>query len=600
MRLTTHEAAYGDPRRATATMTSAPPPRAAVGLLALLGVILSLSTLDMGLVIDDYHHRAAITEGRTDGYESEGTVADLFTFFGGDPQAMAQRVVAGHVPWWADPQAKVSFYRPLSAASILLDYALWPEDARLMHAHNLVWFGLLLLVVGRYYLHAFSPGMHWVALLGLLLFTLDDAHFLPVSWIAHRNSLIAGTLGVLALHAYHKSREERRRPVGAWLLYAGGLLAGEAGILALAYVVSHAIFIDSASLRKRVTSVLPLVALTLAWRLATSLAGYGARGVDFYIDPGQEPSRFLGAVAFRLPILIGGVLTPNNIDNTILAPPGTGPVFVAIGLASSLGLGVLAWPVLRTSRLARALALGMILCLVPCCATTPHRRMLLWASFGAMPLVALTAHHWFRVAPTRGAALLAARAGALLFLVFHAVLAPIGFQRSKLDRLAFRRMYLAPPEEPSLEGATVVAINNPLAFFVTHLKVMQLAAGKTMPRSIRVLSPSFAALTVERIDARTLRIRAAGGWNAHLFDRLWVSARREWTIGQRIDCGECEVVVVALTGDGRPAAIEARFEAELEDASLHWYRWNRTGFERWTPPAIGETIELPPAIPERG
>ncbi len=571
--------------------------RFAALLIALLGVILSLPTLDMGLAIDDYHHRAAITVGRTDGIASEGTVTDLFSFADGDLQTSAQMIKAGHVPWWADPQMKVSFFRPLAAATVLLDYALWSEDARLMHLQNIVWFGFLLLVVGRYYLRAFPRGMQWFALAALLLFTVDDAHFVPVYWIAQRNSLIAGTLGVLALHAYHVSRSDGRRPVGAWVLYCVALLAGEAGILALAYIVSYAIFLDRASVRVRAAALLPLVAVTVVWRVGTGLAGYGAQGVDFYIDPGQEPLRFLGAVAFRLPVLIGGVLTPNNIDQTILGPPGTGPRFVAIGLASLLGLGTLAWPVLRTKPLARTFALGMLLSLVPCCATTPHRRMLLWASFGAMPLVAFTAHYWFRATRARGALVLIARAGVLVLLVFHAVLAPIELHASKKVRMGFQPLYLAPLDDPTLEGATVVAINNPLAFFTAHTIVVQRAERKPVPRSIRVLSPSFAALTVGRTDAQTLRIVAAGGWTAHLFDRLWVRADHEWTVGHRIDCGESEVEVVALTDDGRPAAIKVRFEAELEDASLHWYRWNRTGFEPWTPPAPGETVELPPAIP---
>ena len=64
-------------------MTSAQPsapalpgPRIAAGLLALLGVFLSLPTLDMGLRIDDYHHRAAIAEGIAQMEAGEGRPAE--------------------------------------------------------------------------------------------------------------------------------------------------------------------------------------------------------------------------------------------------------------------------------------------------------------------------------------------------------------------------------------------------------------------------------------------------------------------------------------------------------------------------------------------
>ena len=54
-----------------------------------------------------------------------------------------------------------------------------------------------------------------------------------------------------------------------------------------------------------------------------------------------------------------------------------------------------------------------------------------------------------------------------------------------------------------------------------------------------------------------------------------------------------DIEVTALTADGRPAEIAARFTKPLEDRSLRWVEWRDGGYQPWTPPPVGAATELP-------
>ena len=54
--------------------------------------------------------------------------------------------------------------------------------------------------------------------------------------------------------------------------------------------------------------------------------------------------------------------------------------------------------------------------------------------------------------------------------------------------------------------------------------------------------------------------------------------------------------VTAITADGRPAEAAFRFDVPLEDAALRWLWWHDGEFRPFTPPAVGQTMEIPPAV----
>ena len=112
-------------------------------------------------------------------------------------------------------------------------------------------------------------GQAWVAGLAILIYAIDDAHGMPVGFLANRNSLLATFFGVLAVLAHHQWRGEGKR---RWLavgpvLYCMSLLSAEVGVSSLAYLMAYVLALDRGTWRARCVSFIPYIVVTVAWRL---------------------------------------------------------------------------------------------------------------------------------------------------------------------------------------------------------------------------------------------------------------------------------------------------------------------------------------------
>ena len=569
---------------------------------AVAALLLSLPALWQGLRGDDYHHRAAILGSRVGGYMLRGDIAHLYAFADGEPEHTQALGDAGHVPWWYDPEARLAFFRPLSALSQRIDYWLWPDSPGIMHAHSLAWLLAVVLAAGAFYRRLF--GAVSVAGFALLLFAFDDAHATPASWLAQRNMLLAVFFGTLALVAHHRLRADGWRPgaLAAPGLLAMALLAGEGGVTTLAYLVAYAVCIESRPWPNRAASLLPYVGLVVLWRFGTQVAGYGVANIDFYMDPGRDPLRFMGAVAHRLPISFLGLFTPFESATVLFVSPGTAKLLSGIGLGVMALVTGLLWPLLRRDALARFFALATLLSLVPGCATYPDNRLLMWSGIGAMGLIARFLAAFFArdatLLPLSRVHRLVATPFALALAVAHLVLAPIQKPQAIAGSSVLRAQLFVPPlNEPALTRQSVVVVNGPLVFFASHFQVMQDAAGLPVPKHVRILSPSFAAVELDRPDERTLVVRPVGGYLTYPFDLLYRSRRKPLPVGHRVPLPNVTIEVLSLTPDARPAAIACRFSVPLEDASLRWIFWEKGRYRSWTPPPLRGSARLPPAVP---
>jgi hypothetical protein len=86
------------------------------------------------------------------------------------PFSSSQRAVLleeGVFGWWMAPDFRISFWRPLSSLTHVLDHLLWPRSSVLAHAHSMLWFAALLAVLGTLYRRFHTP---WIAHLPLLLY----------------------------------------------------------------------------------------------------------------------------------------------------------------------------------------------------------------------------------------------------------------------------------------------------------------------------------------------------------------------------------------------------------------------------------------------
>ena len=285
-------------------------------LAAILGICLTMPSLWGGWYLDDVSHRLAYTrlpEAKEyfdrAGFAEEETLAGpmrMFKFLDGTSERAHRYMDIGVAPWWTYEEIRLSFWRPLTALTHVFDYSLWPSSAELMHLQSILWFALLIAAAGVFYRRIM--GVAWAAGLAALLFTMDDAHGGPVSWLANRHALLAAFFGVLTLwaHDHWRKGDSEKWKYLAPLLLLLGLLSSEGTVATFGYLLSYTVFLDKGPITNRIKTLAPYVFLIIIWRFAYNILGYGASGSDVYIDPIREPLRFSYAILERLPILLLG------------------------------------------------------------------------------------------------------------------------------------------------------------------------------------------------------------------------------------------------------------------------------------------------------
>ncbi|MGB2986365.1 MAG: hypothetical protein WBE26_10825 [Phycisphaerae bacterium] len=572
-------------------------------VLAILAILMALPSLWVGWVMDDHFHRMTML-GSSRFPEAFGSPMDLFRFFNGDPERTGRVMDIGLLPWWTFKEVKAGFWRPLTVLTHWVDYQLWPELPALMHAQSLLWFGGVVAAVAVLYRRLM--GATWVAGLAALLYAIDDAHGMPVGFLANRNVLPASLFGVLALLAHDRWRRDGRR-YGAVLgpvLFAVSLLFKEAGLATTAYLFAYALFLDRGTWKQRLTALLPYAAIVVAWRVAWDYQDYGVWGIGPYVDPIAEPLRYAVAVVHHAPLLLLGqwALPPPELS-IILEPPAVQMLWVGAVIAVAL-LALVMIPLVRRDVMARFWAAGMILSLLPICATFPGDRLLFFTGIGAMGLLVQFLSLVFGPTDRRPVALVwrvPAMSFAVLFILVHGVAAPILLPLRAGYPIGTKKFldqhYVQAPMDRSVEQQDVVIVNPPSPFHAIYLPILRELDNEPVPRHTRILAPGYSAMTVRRPDERTLVIRPERGYLAWVFDRLFRGENHPMLLGERVELTGMTVEVTALTVDGRPAEAAFRFAVPLEDPSLRWLYWKDGAFVAFTLPAVGQAIELPPAIP---
>ena len=118
----------------------------------------------------------------------------------------------------------------------------------------------LLIVIGRLLRRAL-PGP--LGVLTLALFAVDESHWFPVAWWAHRNTLVAVAFGFAGLLAYVRWRETGWRlglPV-ALVSFGLGLLGGEAALSIFGYLAAYEMLASRGPFSSRVRALSPFVGL---------------------------------------------------------------------------------------------------------------------------------------------------------------------------------------------------------------------------------------------------------------------------------------------------------------------------------------------------
>ncbi len=572
-------------------------------VVTVLAMVLALPSLRVGRQVDDLLHQLKMV-GSSRYPDIPAPSFDLFMFLDGDPERTMRLVDAGDAPWWTVPELKAAFWRPVTVLTHWLDYRLWPDSPVLMHAHSILWFGAGVFVVALFYRR--MMGGTWVAGLAALLFAIDDAHGMPVGFIANRNTLIAVVFGILALLSHDRWRRDgwRYGALSGPVFLALSLLAKEAGVAIAAYLFAYAVFLDRAPWRRSLFALWPYAVVVVLWRVVWSYLGYGLWGLGPYVDPLAEPLRYLSAFVLRAPILLLGQWALPPSDITLLLDSNGRWVLWVIAVVFLAVLTAIMVPLFRQDRLARFWAMGMLLSIFPPCTTFISDRTLFFVGLGATGLLArFFGLVYGQVAdrPVHVAWRIPAKVLVGLFVFAHGIVAPIVFSLRASAPVGPKRFLdqclVSAPLDDSVEQQDVVIVNPPVVMYAMYMSIIRELNGLPIPRRTRILAPGFTGVTFHRPDERTLVVRPHGGFLEWEADQLMRGLHLPLELGEHIKLTGLTIEITALTADRRPAEAAFTFDVPLENPSLRWLQWKDGQFVPFVPPAVGATIELPPAIP---
>jgi hypothetical protein len=570
----------------------------------LLALLLVSPSLGVGPVGDDFMHMARVDPRvRAPGFAY--APFDLFTFVSGDPSQRALLMEEGVFGWWMAPDFRMSFWRPVSSLTHVLDHLAWPPSSVMAHAQSMLWFAVLLAVLGALYRRFHAP---WVAHLALLLYAVDDARGWVIGWTANRNALVAATFAFAALLTHDRARRDGLR-AGTWLapgLFGVALLGGESALAVTGYLFAHALFIDTGRLARRLARLWPYAALAAAWVVAYKVLGYGTSGGSMYLNPLDEPLPYLRALAERLPVLLAAQVGLGLADLWLLLPPAARIAAYTLALLMLAGLAALVAPLWRRLPTCRFWALGAILSLPPMCATFPMDRLLVFAGVGAMAVVALVLAEWLEgdaLALPRARRMLTTIAVSLLVFL-HLVLAPVLLPLRVLSvgLLAGMgaRLEASIPGDDAVRGKTLVILSSAAEMTTFPPWMQRRVLGVPSPRRMRVLATCFAKVHVSRPDATTLCVRPENGFLDNELLRMVRGRSRPFHPGDEVALSDLRARVREVTADGRPAEVDFTFAVPLEDPSLLWTRLQAGGaLVPWAPPAVGGSVVLP-SVMDRG
>jgi hypothetical protein len=565
-------------------------PRAAHAVIA-IALALATPSLLSPMILDD-HVIAMKAKAAVQGTGWAGFLNDCFVFTKPEPDPTSSVPEDLFGAWWAPSGFRFAFWRPLSAATHALDQLLWPHSPLAMHLHTLAWFVALLFCLNTLYRRFFSAR---IASLALALYAWDDARGMVLGWVANRNALVAGVLAASTLIAHDKWRRDRCRAAAglAPLLFALDLLSAEMAIATLAYLAAYACFLDEGPPRRRMLTVVPYALIASLWQALYVTAGYGIEGSGIYIAPLAHPLDYATKLLERAPVLLLGQLTPIDSSFWGLYPPVMKGVVLAMALLVSWAVARLIRASLATEPGWKFWLFGALLALAPISATGPADRNLVFVGMGASAVLAmLFVKLTDTPAPGRKSRIVA---GGLVLcnLALAPLLMPVKCLSIVAEQAFFGPFDNAIPKEPWIRNKTLVVvwIGTEVALYASSSS--RDARGIPRPGRMRTLAGSGGELSVTRVDAETLRLRASDGFFGGEARQLLRSPSLPFRSGDVIRLSDMTATIIELTDDRRPQMVDFRFAAPLESTSWVWMRDDGNGLVAWTPPSVGQTVRVP-------
>jgi len=548
--------------------------------LAGIAGLVHLPGIGTGYLVDDHAHRF-VGQGNTVPGGPRGPW-ELYRFADGGAGVRAA-IDEGIHAWWTAPDLKLAFLRPITSLVRVAEERLFHENAALCHLVSVLFFVATALAVWRL-LAAWVGGA--AGNLGALLFALDDAHSMPVLWIAARHMLIGTLFVLLGLTPFLRARARGSVSLASGAFFFLGLMSSESAVSGLAFFGAIALFFGPRTLASRASALAPVAVATLAWLGCYVAFGYGAKGSAYYVDPLTTPVAFAQVAVLRAPTLALAQLFGVPAEISGMAPAAA-PVLAALGF---LLFGLFAWLSVRTlpdrSR-TLSLLVAFVLALVPACGTNSDDRLLVLPGVAAFGLLACWARYVANVRPSV-VLRVATVAGLVVHVGFALLLLPIRTlaSASMLSGIVARGSATLGPQATERE---IVVLSAPDGLLPSGMLLKrQLSGQPAVPMRVLCTSPKT-PLTVRRVAASVLELSSEGGTMRDPF----VGAVRNtpFVTGDRVELRGLTVEVLAAEA-GYPTSVRFTFAESIDDGSRSFLAWEGHRFVPVELPPVGGSIEL--------
>lgn len=520
---------------------------------------------------------------------------DLFTFADGNPEHIRPFIERGPFMWLTWPQLRMRFFRPLSSVLMTVDQRLFGPEPFWPHVESVLWYLALVAVVSALFSRTLGPAGGLLAPLAMVLFAIDDVHWLSALWLANRNSLIATTPVLLGLLLHLRWREDGWRP-GAFLavpLFALGLLGGESSLGALAYVFAYEVVAGPGGWKARARALAPVLSVGLGYVALYKHFHAGAQGSGIYIDPATSPVAFLVHAPERALALMGAQFLASPADGWLLMEQ-THPVLIGIGLVALVLLGLMlraCWPAFPESskRHLKWWTAGVAFSLVPVLATFPLNRLLLMPSMGAAVLVAALLVY----APRQGWL----KAGVAVLFFCNVLMAPVGWAGSyfvggRAQNVMFSSAFDTPLTDAELARRDLFFAAPDVAVGM-YVPMVRLWAGKARPESWLCFSLAQYAHRLTRVDEGAFDLEVLDGrMGETVFEQITRAPEIAYAEGMEVTLNGAKVKVTQLD-QGLPKKLHITLTEPLSSETYTFVQWKDGKLQRLELPAVGASIELP-------
>ena len=228
----------------------------------------------------------------------------LYEFMDGSAERWQRQTERGPLPWFANPEIKIRFFRPISSGLLALDYALFGHRTWGYRIDATFWYLVLVVSYGLWVrriipltspdpLASSTPRRDWhpAAMLALLIFVVSDTNWINILWSAGRWVLVSTALTLLGCVFYTRWRSDEWRP-GLYLsvlTFTAGFLSGEVALAILAFPLAGEVFCPARERAGRLKGISLLSILAIGYLVFYKVGGYGGYGSNAYLNPMEEP-----------------------------------------------------------------------------------------------------------------------------------------------------------------------------------------------------------------------------------------------------------------------------------------------------------------------